>query len=139
VITTHIAIPTLFSQSESISILCRTFLKDKYNETIDFFDLLVLDGKVLHNTTKNKEYFLCTWDYNYGRVDFLYFDYEIQDFIWFDNIHSNHLIKIANAFEILLDHNKKLSIPKQVLSKIKTMIDGSNEYYQEYASLNTSS
>ena len=116
-----------------------TILKDKNNEEIDFFDLLILDGKVLNSTTKNKEYFLCTWDHNYGRVDFLYFDYEMQDFIWFDNMHSNNFIRIANASEILLAHNKKLRIPKQVLSKIKTMIDGTNEYYREYVVLKRSS
>ena len=111
--------------------LYNTTLKDKYNQEIYFFDILELDGKLSSNTTNKKDYFICVWDANLGRIDFLYYEYGIQDFMWIDNICSYHFIRMINGVEILKDDEKrkKLKISKTIPSKVESIIDGTNEYF----------
>ena len=111
--------------------LYNTTLKDKYNQPIYFFDILELDGKLLGNTTSKKDYFICIWDANLGRIDFLYYEYEIQDFMWIDNICSYHFIRMINGVEILKNDKVRsnLGITKSIASKVKSIIDGTNEYF----------
>lgn len=112
--------------------LYNTTLKDKHHTPIYFFDILEFDGQILLNLTNKKNYFICIWDQLYGRIDFLFYEYEIQDFIWVDNIQSCYFVRIASGIEILKDdeERKKLSISEAMAFKIKTMIDGRNAYYR---------
>ena len=100
-----------------------TYLKDKNNQDIHIFDILRLDGRCL---TNRKEYFICIWNFILGRIEFLLFDYEINDFIWFDDCVSKSFMIIANGSNM---NGKR--ILKIIQNKIQTMMDFSNEYYEE--------
>ena len=102
-----------------------TYLKDKNNQDIHIFDILQLDGRCVMN---RKEYFVCIWNFILGRIEFLLFNYEINDFIWFDDI-------ISTSFAIVSTCNNMQSrrIPKIIQDKVQTMMNFSNEYYEEVA------
>jgi hypothetical protein len=103
------------------TLLYKTSLRDKYKQEIYFFDLLELDGKVSDNITKKKDYFICIWNSNFGRIEFLYFNYEVNDFIWFDNMRNVNFIRISNGIEILQSKKEReYIIPKIILTKVKT-------------------
>lgn len=100
-----------------------TAFKDVNNKSIHLYDILRIENK----------YFICIYDDQKEKVEFLYFSWEISDFVWYDECFVDKFFTIiGNGIKIALNKKKNTEIPKTIQKKIISIVNRTNLYYTEY-------